>query len=151
MGSWQFADTIGIFLGFCFYLATFPSWRATTAAPAIPTAIFLILAYLAPGSYADDRYSHVPAYPSQTVLYRRSGKAVSIASSSTSDQMADSYLDYVHAFKTFRRLRNTDIQACRGEIIYGSFGTSTLREINRFLASACSAPIRNRNGAQKAR
>ncbi|KAI9764951.1 MAG: hypothetical protein M1840_007976 [Geoglossum simile] len=79
IGSWQFCDTIGIFLGFCFHLATFPNWRATTAAPAIPTIIFLILAYLAPDS------------PQPSI---QKG-------------------DYIQAFKIFRRLRNTDIQACR--------------------------------------
>jgi hypothetical protein len=39
-----------IWLGFSFNLATFGSWRATTAAPAIPTIVFLLLAYLSPES-----------------------------------------------------------------------------------------------------
>ncbi|KAH8676513.1 hypothetical protein BGZ60DRAFT_525958 [Tricladium varicosporioides] len=79
LAVWQFMDTIGIWLGFCFNLATFGSWKATTAAPAIPTAVFILLAYLGPES---------PHF-----LLRKS--------------------DFVGALRNFRRLRNTDIQACR--------------------------------------
>lgn len=50
LAIWQFMDTVGIWLGFSFNLATFGSWRAATAAPAIPTIVFILLAYLSPES-----------------------------------------------------------------------------------------------------